>query len=131
MRLYLVHPAAFRRLICEKIGKNYLQINGREPLEPPRQDNLAYILEKTRTAKDMVEYHILNSTAFVEGLASTFRTFSQEQDTAGMGMVSRIVGSVLTNVDHRLVQRLLADPAFDLLLQVHQCIFGSIQSTVE
>ena len=36
----------------------------------------------------------------------------------GMGMVSRVLKSVLNNVDHKLVQKLFSDPAFDLLLKV-------------
>ena len=116
MRLYLVSHPLFRRLVCEKIGKNYLQISGRGDLEIPREENLTYILEQTHKSKDMVEYHILNSGRFLEGLTTTFAAFKAAKDEMGMGMVGRILKAILNNVDHRLVQKLFSDPAFGLLL---------------
>ena len=97
----------------------------------PREDNLAYILDQTRTSKDMVEYHILNSHNFIEALAGLFATFEAADDAMGMGMIARIIKSVLTNVDHRLVQKLFSDPSFQLLLQVQKCSSDNIQSIVE
>ena len=32
-------------------------------------------MEQTHNSKDMVEYHILNSGKFIEGLANTFEIF--------------------------------------------------------
>lgn len=34
----------------------------------------------------------------------------------GMGMIGRIVKSIFSNVDYRMVQALFKDPTFDLLL---------------
>lgn len=36
----------------------------------------------------------------------------------GMGMIGRIVKSILTNMDHRLVENMFGDPAFELILEV-------------
>lgn len=51
---WYVTPIIDRRLICEKIGQNYLDINGRDVLEMPTETNLTTILDKTKNSKDMV-----------------------------------------------------------------------------
>lgn len=105
-----------RRLICEKIGQNYLDINGRDVLEMPTDNNLTAILEKTKNSKDMVEYHLLNSPEFINSLHRVFRRFQTRNDKMGIGMIGRILRSILTNLDHRLVENMLADPSFELIL---------------
>jgi hypothetical protein len=108
-------------LICEKIGKNYLEISGREPLELPNDHNLPYILEKTKTSKDLVEYNLLNSPAFSNALFDVFKKFQAKGDSMGMGMIGRIIKSIFNNLDYRMIQALFKDPTFDLILQVHKC----------
>jgi hypothetical protein len=46
----------------------------------------------------------------------------------GMGMVGRILRSILTNLDHRLVENMLSDPSFELILEVEKCTTAAIQS---
>jgi len=62
-------------LICEKIGKNYLDISGRDTLEMPTDSNLTIILDKTKTCRDMVQYHMLNSNEFMISLYGVFCCF--------------------------------------------------------
>lgn len=57
------------------MGKNYLDISARESLEPPNEDNLVDILDKARTNKDLIHYHIINSPHFIAGLLQLFRLF--------------------------------------------------------
>lgn len=118
-----------RRLICEKIGQNYLDINGRDVLEMPTESNLTAILEKTKNSKDMVEYHLLNSCDFINALHRVFRRFQARSDKMGMGMVGRILRSILTNLDHRLVENMFSDPSFELILEVEKCSTPPMQST--
>jgi hypothetical protein len=120
MQLYL------RRLICEKIGKNYLDVSGRETLEMPNENNLPYILDKTKNSKDMIQYHILNSNNFILSLHSVFVRFKERSDKMGMGMVGRILNSILINVDHKLVQVLFRDPTFEIILEIQQCNSNTI-----
>jgi predicted metallo-beta-lactamase superfamily hydrolase len=105
-------------LICEKIGQNYLDINGKDVLEMPTDSNLTAILDKTKTSKDMVEYHLLNSKDFINSLQRVFKTFQEKGDKLGMGIVCRIMRSILTNMDHRLVENMFSDPCFELILEV-------------
>ncbi len=84
----------------------------------PNEGNLTAILEKTRTSKDMVEYHLLNSKDFVINLTETFKKFQANGDRMGMGMIGRILKSILTNMDHRLVENMFSDPSFELILEV-------------
>ena len=117
-------------MICEKIGKNYLEISARDSLELPNETNLPYILDKTKAAKDMVEYYLLNCPPFISTLSSLFDKFQAKGDKMGMGMISRIVRSILNNLDYRMVQALFKDPTFALLLNVHKCIsFGYLVLT--
>jgi len=108
-------------MICEKIGKNYLEINGRETLSLPTENNLPYLLEKTRTSKDMVEYNILNNPKFLPALISVFETFKEKKDKMGQGVMGRIVRSIFSNVDYKMVQTLFKDPAFGFILDVQKC----------
>jgi len=78
----------------------------------PTEDNLAYILDRTKNAKDMIQYHILNSNTFILSLNSVFLGFKKQNDKMGMGMVGRILNSILINIDHKLVQALFRDPNF-------------------
>ncbi len=43
-------------------------------------------------------------------------------------MVGRILRSILTNLDHRLVENMLSDPSFELILEVEKCTTAAIQS---
>lgn len=45
-----------------------------------------------------------------------------------MGMVGRILRSILTNLDHRLVENMFSDPSFELILEVEKCTTVAIQS---
>lgn len=63
------------RLICQKIGKNYLQLSGREALKLPNENNLPYILEQTKSSKDMVEYNLLHSPPFSQALVDVYNSF--------------------------------------------------------
>jgi hypothetical protein len=87
----------------------------------PNDNNLPAILEKTKTSKDMVEYHLLNSREFINSLHRVFLRFQTKGDKANMGMVSRILKSILTNLDHRLVENMFGDPSFELILEVEKC----------
>jgi hypothetical protein len=89
-----------------------LDVSGRETLDMPTEDNLAYILDRTKNAKDMIQYHILNSNTFILSLNSVFLLFKKQNDKMGMGMVGRILNSILINIDHKLVQALFRDPNF-------------------
>lgn len=82
----------------------------------PSETNLPYILDKTKTAKDMVEYYLLNCPSFAASLGSVFKKFKARGDKMGMGMVGRIIKSIFSNVDYRMVQALFKDPTFELLL---------------
>ena len=82
----------------------------------PTEDNLTYILERTKNARDMIQYHILNSNAFILSLHSVFLRFKERGDKMGMGMIGRILNSILLNVDHKLVQELFRDPTFVIIL---------------
>lgn len=113
-------------MICEKIGKNYLDISARDSLELPNEANLPYILDKTKTAKDMVEYYLLNCPSFITALASLFDKFQAKTDKMGMGMIGRIIRSILSNLDYRMVQALFKDPTFALLLNVQKCTSACI-----
>ena len=73
----------------------------------------------------MVEYYLLNCPSFAVALCSVFKKFQAKNDKMGMGMVGRIVKSILSNVDYRMVQALFKDPTFDLLLEVQKCISSS------
>jgi hypothetical protein len=64
----------------------------------------------------MVEYHLLNSTDFINSLHKVFRKFQSKPDKMGMGMVGRILRSILTNLDHRLVENMFSEPSFELIL---------------
>jgi hypothetical protein len=125
---WYVLPIIVRRLICEKIGQNYLDINGRDVLDMPTENNLTAILEKTKSSKDMVEYHLLNSPDFINALHRVFCKFQARPDKMGMGMVGRILRSILTNLDHRLVENMFSDPSFELILEVEKCTPTPIQS---
>lgn len=125
---WYVPPIIARRLICEKIGQNYLDINGRDVLEMPTDNNLTAILEKTKNSKDMVEYHLLNSPDFINSLHRVFQRFQTKSDKMGMGMVGRILRSILTNLDHRLVENMFSDPSFELILEVEKCTRRLMQS---
>ncbi len=87
----------------------------------PTDSNLTAILEKTKTSKDMVEYHLLNSPDFINALHRVFLRFQAKPDKMGMGMVGRILRSILTNLDHRLVENMFSDPSFQLILEVEKC----------
>ena len=108
-------------MICEKIGKNYLEINGRETLNLPSENNLPYILEKTRTSKDMMEYNLLNNPKFLPALIGVFESFKEKKDKMGQGMMGRIVRSIFSNIDHRMVQAFFKDPTFSFVLEVQKC----------
>ena len=41
----------------------------------------------------------------------------------GMGMIGRIMKSILTHLDYATVQSLFKDPTFELILEVQKCIF--------
>jgi hypothetical protein len=110
-----------RRLICEKIGKNYLEISGRETLNLPTENNLPHLLEKTRTSKDMVEYNLLNNPKFLPALIDVFEVFKEKKDKMGQGMMGRIVRSIFSNIDCKMVQALFKDPAFGFILDVQKC----------
>lgn len=84
----------------------------------PTENNLPYILDKTKNFKDMIQYHILNSNTFILSLHSVFIRFKERKDKMGMGMVGRILNSILINVDHKLVQVLFRDPTFDIILEI-------------
>jgi len=87
----------------------------------PTEENLPYILDRTKNAKDMIQYHILNSNTFILSLHSVFLLFKKNNDNMGMGMVGRILSSILINVDHKLVQALFRDPTFEIILEIQQC----------
>ena len=108
-------------MICEKVGKNYLELSGRESLKMPNEHNLPYILEQTKNSKDMVEYNLLNNPLFASALASLFQGFQDKHDKMGMGMLARIVKSIFSNIDYRMVQALFKDPVFQLILDVQKC----------
>ena len=40
----------------------------------------------------------------------------------GMGMMGRIIKSIFSNIDYRMVQALFKDPVFHLILEVQKCI---------
>lgn len=128
---WYVPPIIDRRLICEKIGQNYLDINGRDVLEMPTESNLTAILDKTKTSKDMVEYHLLNSPDFINALHRVFLRFQAKPDKMGMGMIGRILRSILTNLDHRLVENMFSDPSFHLILEVEKCTLPLIKSIAQ
>lgn len=44
----------------------------------------------------------------------------------GMGMIGRIIRSILSNLDYRMVQALFKDPTFALLLNVQKCTSACI-----
>lgn len=69
----------------------------------------------------MVEYHLLNSKEFITSLSQVFKKFQGRNDKMGMGMVGRILKSILTNLDHRLVENMFSDPSFELILEVEKC----------
>jgi hypothetical protein len=119
--IWYVPVITLRRLICQKIGKNYLEINGREVLHLPNDTNLTYILDKSKTAKDMVEYNLLNNPRFTEALVHVFEGFREKKDKMGIGMVGRIVKSIFSNIDYRMIQALFRDPVFQLVLDVQKC----------
>ena len=78
----------------------------------PTEGNLTTILDKTKTSKDMVEYHLLNSKEFITSLSQVFKKFQGRNDKMGMGMVGRIMKSILTNLDHRLMENMFSDASF-------------------
>jgi hypothetical protein len=51
-------------------------------------------------------------------LTDTFKKFQANGDRMGMGMIGRILKSILTNMDHRLVENMFSDPSFELILEV-------------
>jgi hypothetical protein len=120
---WYVHAAIVRKLICEKIGKNYLDISGRDPLIMPREDNLPYVLDRTINARDLVQHHILNSNDFFLSLHKVFLVFQQQANRKGLSMLGRIVDSILANVDPKLLQVLFRDPLFDIILDIEKCNF--------
>jgi hypothetical protein len=103
-------------MICERVGKNYLDITGRGGLDMPNETNLPYIYERIKYSKDLVDYHILNSNDFMSCLSNIFHSFSVKNDKMGMGTIGRIVKLILASNDMKLVEVLLGDPSFDLLL---------------
>ena len=103
------------------MGKNYLELSGRESLKMPNEHNLPYILEQTKSFKDMVEYNLLNNPLFASALASLFQGFQDKNDKMGMGMLGRILKSIFSNIDYRMVQALFKDPVFQLILDVQKC----------
>ena len=70
----------------------------------------------------MVEYNLLNNPQFSTALAQLFQTFKERNDKMGMGMMGRIVKSIFSNIDYRMVQALFKDPVFQLILDVQKCI---------
>jgi len=74
----------------------------------------------------MVEYNLLNNPLFSTALVSVFQTFKDKKDKMGMGMMARIVKSIFSNIDYRMVQALFKDPVFQLILNVQKCNFFNI-----
>ena len=71
----------------------------------------------------MVEYNLLNNPHFSEALVATFNFFKEKKDKMGMGMMGRIMKSIFSNIDYRMVQALFKDPVFQLILDLQKCIF--------
>jgi len=87
----------------------------------PSEDNLSYVLDRTIHARDMIQYHILNSNEFILSLHRVFLIFQERTDRNGLSMVGRILNSILACVDHKLVQVLFKDPIFDIILDIQKC----------
>lgn len=87
----------------------------------PTQDNLSYVLDRTINARDMIQYHMLNSNEFILSLHKVFIIFQERADKNGLNMVGRILSSILSTVDHKLIQVLFRDPIFDIILDIQKC----------
>ena len=93
----------------------------------PTENNLPYILEQTKNSKDMVEYNLIHNPPFAAALVNIFQTFKERKDRMGMGMMGRIVKSIFSNIDYRMVQAIFKDPVFHLILEVQKCtIFNNL-----
>lgn len=60
----------------------------------------------------MVEYHLVNCPEFTKALLDVFHKFQSKGDKMGMGMIGRIVKSILNNVDYATIQSFFKDPTF-------------------
>ena len=69
----------------------------------------------------MVEYNMLNNPKFLPSLIGVFENFKEKKDKMGQGMMGRIVRSIFSNIDYRMVQALFKDPTFSFILDVQKC----------
>jgi hypothetical protein len=61
------------------------------------------VLEKTKTCKDLLEYNLQNSLDYLISLDNVFRKFQSKKDKNGMGMVGKILKSIISNMDLKIV----------------------------
>lgn len=102
-----------RRLLCSKIGKNYLEINGREKLDMPNEKNVRMLLEKIKTSYNLVAYHVINSADFMKALWETLvKLNSKEQTIKGI----TVLRELLSHFDPKIMAIFLSDPHFEKFL---------------